>query len=132
MIINSFCNKENSIKLKKLGYDYPCSAKFFKNGNVKHESCSINYNVNKGWVSVPLLQEALRFLHEKHKLHIMIDCNASGWYYNISKIDTGTVIIEYEEIHNESGYFSDYHDCFNESINKTLDYIIYHNISYII
>ena len=65
-----------------------------------------------------------KWLRIKHNIHIVVDANASGWYYSLCKADNGTFIYaSYESGPNEGGCWDSYEECLNDAIFVALKLI---------
>jgi hypothetical protein len=122
-----YCNKNQSIILKKLGFNYRCNSYFLFDGSIKFGPANINYNINKNNTSVPIIYETSRFIREKYGLHINIDCNASGWFWQLVRIETGSVLENFKLLNTDSGYIEDYYECYRDGISIALNYILTNN-----
>lgn len=67
-----FCTYEQALALKELGFDEPCFR--FQNNisNIIEEKGWLNWNEVEQFVSLPLKQQAFRWLREKHDLNYEI------------------------------------------------------------
>lgn len=52
-----------------------------------------DYNYFDDTIACPTQALAARWLREAHGIHVCIDVNASGWYYDLCKSDNGTHIL---------------------------------------
>ena len=88
MITEDYVSFETAKLLKDKGFDEPCLYYYFSDGRIgkrkglKDRNCS---SVNT--FSMPTLQMAMKWLREKHLLHIPIDMmNGGRWEYEIDDI----------------------------------------------
>lgn len=71
----------------------------------------------------PTLYVAQKWLREIKKLHITIDNSASGYTYDISKADMGTVLYCFPEGPNDGGNWDTYEEALEAGIIKALKLI---------
>ncbi len=68
-----FCNYEQSLALKELGFDEECLCWYTQSGRLIAElNPNPSYFVVNEICQAPLIQQAFRFLREKYGLHHMI------------------------------------------------------------
>jgi hypothetical protein len=71
----------------------------------------------------PTQSIAQRWLRETKKLHITIYNSASGYTYDISKADMGTVLYCFPEGPNDGGNWDTYEEALEAGIQRTLELI---------
>jgi hypothetical protein len=93
-----FVSYEIAKKLKELGFDEPCLGYYSDWGTQEpflisceygqeKESCAIR---RKNYLcSAPLLQQALDWFRDKHKIHIEVERDFDGWCYKITEFSSG-------------------------------------------
>jgi hypothetical protein len=109
-----FIPYEIALKLKELGFDEPCLARYLivtfwerVTGEIKLQmtDCAIN---EKYLIKAPLYQQAFRWFREKHNLH----CNIDPWGYCIFDFD-----------HTEKTGFETYEEAELECLKKLIKII---------
>lgn len=87
-------------------------------------------NKNGYYFSAPTCEELKVWLIEKHRLEVLVYCNASGWVWELNKAfnkdwcSGGTHISWSDDKDpNERGAWNDYHEAFNEGLFAALEYI---------
>lgn len=75
------------------------------------------------YLSVPPQSIVQRWLREIKKLHITIYNSASGYTYDISKADMGTVLYCFPESPNDGGNWNTYEEALEAGIIKALKLI---------
>lgn len=118
-------SKYAAIAMKQLGYDCPC----FVSLNMRTGESVISGNIKNSWLadhicSVPTLSDAIEWFIEKGFI-IYTDANASGFYWSISKVGTGSFIADLNgEGPNEGGCFDSYVDSMSDGIDNLIQLII--------
>lgn len=82
-----------------------------------------NYNASVYSFSAPTQYIAQKWLREIKKLHITIYNSASGYTYDISKADMGTVLYCFPEGPNDAGNWDTYEEAMEAGILKCLKLI---------
>ena len=82
-----------------------------------------NYNTDVYSISAPTQSIAQRWLRETKKLHITIYNSASGYTYDISNADMGTVLYCFPEGPNDGGNWDTYEEALEAGIIKALKLI---------
>lgn len=82
-----------------------------------------NYNTDVYSISAPTQSIAQKWLREIKKLHITIYNSASGYTYDISKADMGTVLYCFPEGPNDGGNWDTYEEALEAGIIKALKLI---------
>lgn len=82
-----------------------------------------NYNASVYSFSAPTQYIAQKWLREIKKLHITIYNSASGYTYDISKADMGTVLYCFPEGPNDAGNWDTYEEALEAGILKCLKLI---------
>lgn len=118
--------------LKEKNYNIPCTS-FYDSKNNKHEFKAILENWNhriwgdkviECFTSIPTLFEVAKWLREKHNKHITVGNSASGYWWELSKADNGTLICDYNyKGSNDGGKYNTYEEALNEGIKEALKYI---------
>lgn len=75
------------------------------------------------YLSVPPQSVAQRWLRETKNLHITIYNSASGYTYDISKADMGTVLYCFPEGPNDGGNWDTYEEALEAGIQEVLKLI---------
>ena len=73
-----FCNYEQAVALKELGFDKPCFGVFYLNIERKIWEQSrtineVNHNISNFAISRPIVKKVFGWFIEKHKLNKIID-----------------------------------------------------------
>ncbi|MBM6856543.1 hypothetical protein H6D15_02805 [Mediterranea massiliensis] len=89
----SYVSFDTAKLLKEAGFDVPCFNQYTERGTIWHCDCPENFNKSQCATSCPTQALAARWLREAHGIHVCIDVNASGWYYDLCKSDNGTHIL---------------------------------------
>lgn len=111
-------NKEDYVSLevakllKEKEYDEECGLAISINSRegqrfISHRTNSL---LPRDICSKPNLYEAQKWLRNKHKIHICVDFNASGWYCRLYEIIYGEFILQTE------GYKDSYEEALNAGI----------------
>ena len=110
-----------TLKLKK--FDWECHFYYDEYDSLKSSTFPCNHNTEKEESSAPSLYMAQKWLRETKNIHIDVYRNASGWLYNLTKADNGTLIVgcKYEGP-NDGGAWNTYEDCLNIAIAKSLEF----------
>jgi hypothetical protein len=87
-------------------------------------SIAQNYNTDVYSISAPTQSIAQKWLRETKNLHITIYNSASGYTYDISKADMGTVLYCFPEGPNDGGNWDTYEETLEAGIQKALKLII--------
>lgn len=87
-----FCNPSKLI-LTNLGFKPSCLC-----GGFPDCICDKNTQIYQ-------LPEVLAFVQSKG-FHVMVDCNASGWYWQINRISTGSTLFDYSKYEFKPDYNS--------------------------
>jgi hypothetical protein len=59
-----------------------------------------------------------------NNIHILVDTNASGWFFELYNVDSGSHIYYYDlDSDTESGYFNSYDDATNAGLLKAFEYL---------
>lgn len=82
-----------------------------------------NYNTDVYSISAPTQSIAQKWLRETKNLHITIYNSASGYTYDISKADMGTVLYCFPEGPNDGGNWDTYEEALEAGIIKALKLI---------
>lgn len=82
-----------------------------------------NYNASVYSFSAPTQYIAQKWLRENKNLHITIYNSASGYTYDISKADMGTVLYCFPEGPNDAGNWDTYEEAMEAGILKCLKLI---------
>ena len=82
-----------------------------------------NYNTDVHSISAPTQSIAQKWLRETKNLHITIYNSASGYTYDISKADMGTVLYCFPEGPNDGGNWDTYEEALEAGIIKALKLI---------
>lgn len=82
-----------------------------------------NYNASVNSFSAPTQYIAQKWLRENKNLHITIYNSASGYTYDISKADMGTVLYCFPEGPNDAGNWDTYEEALEAGIIKALKLI---------
>lgn len=82
-----------------------------------------NYNASVYSFSAPTQYIAQKWLREIKKLHITIYNSASGYTYDISKADMGTILYCFHEGPNDAGNWDTYEEAMEAGILKCLKLI---------
>lgn len=91
MIEEQFVSFYTAKLLKEAGFNETCRYSYDNVGGFRW--FKIGGSTPKGWVPCPTQALAARWLREAHGIHVCIDVNASGWYYDLCKSDNGTHIL---------------------------------------
>lgn len=92
--MDQIVSKEIALRAREIGFDEWCKRSYMK--DVK-DSLSISGNnstlgkLEIETFSTPTQTSLAKWLREKHELYVHVDCNASGWLWEIEKTN-GTSI----------------------------------------
>ena len=83
-----------------------------------------DYNYFDDTIACPTQALAARWLREAHGIHVCIDVNASGWYYDLCKSDNGTHILwsSYQGP-NDGGEWDSYEEALEAGLKICLELI---------
>jgi hypothetical protein len=89
-----FIPYQQSLDMKKLGFDEPCFAFYFA-GGIRYKEYKNSQNKNSAFYndtvcSIPLYQQAFRFFRKEYNLLGEVYSNASGWLWEICDNIGGT------------------------------------------
>ena len=84
-------------KLKEKGFYYKCFATYDKDGMLGYnyvqpeKPCAIGFDdclcanniENNGCIDAPTISQVLKWLRDKHAIHITIGMHSFGWYYMV-------------------------------------------------
>jgi len=112
---------------KEKGFNIPCIGWYYsKNPTQQYlEHCTIPINTNKLEVhncSAPTQSLLQRWLIEKHNIYVAVNCNASGWYWELVKTN-GTGIKSFIMLNSESGYHTLYEEALEVGLQEALKLI---------
>ena len=109
MIEESYVLFETAQMLKEAGFEADCDFIMDDDGKRLYR---------------PTQALAARWLREKHGIHVCIDVNASGWYYDLCKSDNGTHILwsSYQG-QNDGGEWDSYEEAIEEGLKRGLELI---------
>jgi hypothetical protein len=90
---------ETAVLAKEKGFDWLCNnyTNERDGDNFSNENTIIsykNYNCIYATYSRPTQSLLQKWLREVHNIHVNIDCNAGGWYYELMKCNGTTIYIE--------------------------------------
>lgn len=112
-----YVSRKVAKRLKDKGFSVPCLSQYTKLGTIWIAQEPENFNDSESCCSRPTLYDAQKWLRIKHNIHIVVEANASGWYYSLCKADNGTFIYaSYESGPNEGGCWDSYEECLNDAI----------------
>ena len=76
-----FVNYNQALKLKELGFDEPCMAVYFGNGEIEITLRMVELE----HIPCPTYSQAFRWFREKYRIHSFIDCKWKnlGWEYEL-------------------------------------------------
>lgn len=122
MTKETLCTYEQSSRLKRLGFDWPCWCMFASSESGKfpfHCPTPVNFNANAFEVSAPSMNVAHRWLRETKQILIVINPK--------NKIE-GKVYYTYSIFYLEDvtpiGWSYEHYDSYEEAMTHALDYAI--------
>ena len=119
-----FMTLETAKLLKEKGFDLPVETVFnFDDNSPQQFKLRVNYNNFPSFYSRPSQFLAQKWLRETKNLHITIYNSASGYTYDISKADMGTVLYCFPEGPNDGGNWDTYEEALEAGIIKALKLI---------
>lgn len=115
---------ETAKLLKEKGFNEYCKNVIDIDNILRETLYRTNDNLPKQCFSLPTQSLAQKWLRETKNLHITIDNSASGYTYDISKADMGTVLYCFPEGPNDGGNWDTYEETLEAGIQKALKLII--------
>ena len=136
MIEENHVSFDTAKLLKEAGFDVPCRGVYvtdrtgyyeFREYDNKQTKDDLCWNTEDGFqyeYLAPTRALAARWLREKHGIHVCIDVDASGWYYDLCKSDNGTHILwsSYQGP-NDGGEWDSYEEAIEEGLKRGLELI---------
>ena len=117
---NDLCNIELARLAKEKGFDIAVD-NFFINGKSQSDIIFLQYKCDSCFIWQPTLYLLSKWLREKHNIHVVSDCNHSGWFWEICKTN-GTTIKQMILSENQR-YCISYEEAFKIGLYKALLYI---------
>lgn len=114
---------ETAKLLKEKGFNEYCKNVIDVDSILRETLYITNDNLPKQCFSLPTQSIAQKWLREIKKLHITIYNSASGYTYDISKADMGTVLYCFPEGPNDAGNWDTYEEALEAGIQKALKLI---------
>lgn len=114
---------ETAKLLKEKGFNEYCKNVIDVNSILRETLYRTNDNLPKQCFSLPTQFIAQKWLREIKKLHITIYNSASGYTYDISKADMGTVLYCFPKGPNDAGNWDTYEEALEAGILKCLKLI---------
>lgn len=114
---------ETAKLLKEKGFNEYCKNVIDINNILNETLYRTNGNLPKQCFSLPTQSIAQKWLRETKNLHITIYNSASGYTYDISKADMGTVLYCFLEGPNDAGNWDTYEEALENGIQKALKLI---------
>lgn len=118
-----FVTLETAKLMKEKGFNEYCKNVIDIDNILKVTLYRTNSNLPKQCFSLPTQYLAQKWLRETKKLHITIYNSASGYTYDISKADMGTVLYCFPEGPNDGGNWDTYEEALEAGIIKALKLI---------
>lgn len=123
-ITEDYVSFETAKLLKEKGFIENCLMRYNKVGSLVEETYKFNWNFQTIDYSAPTLQMAMKWLREKHLLHISIDMiNGGKWKYEIDDISVpfdGGILPKYYC----DKSFSSYEEAADDAIKYSLENLI--------
>nr|DAJ68420.1 MAG TPA: hypothetical protein [Caudoviricetes sp.] len=114
---------ETAKLLKEKGFNEYCKNVIDIDNILSETLYRTNDNLPKQCFSLPIQSIAQKWLRETKNLHITIYNSASGYTYDISKADMGTVLYCFPEGPNDAGNWNTYEEALEAGIIKALKLI---------
>lgn len=114
---------ETAKLLKEKGFNEYCKNVIDVDSILRETLYRTNDNLPKQCFSLPTQYIAQKWLREIKKLHITIYNSASGYTYDISKADMGTVLYCFPKGPNDAGNWDTYEEALEAGIIKALKLI---------
>lgn len=114
---------ETAKLLKEKGFNEYCKYVISDKGLMMETIFRTSKDLPKSFYSCPMQSIAQKWLRETKKLHITIYNSASGYTYDISKADMGTVLYCFPEGPNDAGNWDTYEEAMEAGILKCLKLI---------
>ena len=118
-----FVTLETAKLMKEKGFNEYCKNVIDIDNILKVTLYRTNSNLPKQCFSLPTQYLAQRWLRETKNLHITIYNSASGYTYDISKADMGTVLYCFPKGPNDGGNWDTYEEALEAGIIKALKLI---------
>lgn len=115
-----FVTLETAKLLKEKGFNEYCKNVIDIDNILSETLYRTNGNLPKQCFSLPTQSIAQKWLREVKILHITIYNNSSGYTYDISKADRGTVLVVFPEGPNDAGNWNTYEEALEAGIIKAL------------
>lgn len=122
-MIEELVTLETAKLLKEKGFNEYCKNVIDVDSILRETLYRTNDNLPKQCFSLPTQSIAQKWLREIKKLHITIYNSASGYTYDISKADMGTVLYCFPEGPNDGGNWNTYEEALEAGIIKALKLI---------
>ena len=122
-MIEELVTLETAKLLKEKGFNEYCKNVIDVDSILRETLYRTNDNLPKQCFSLPTQSIAQKWLRETKKLHITIYNSASGYTYDISKADMGTVLYCFPEGPNDGGNWDTYEEALEAGIIKALKLI---------
>ena len=122
-MIEELVTLETAKLLKEKGFNEYCKNVIDVDSILRETLYRTNDNLPKQCFSLPTQSIAQKWLRETKKLHITIYNSASGYTYDISKADMGTVLYCFPEGPNDGGNWDTYEEALETGIIKALKLI---------
>lgn len=122
-MIEELVTLETAKLLKEKGFNEYCKNVIDVDSILRETLYRTNDNLPKQCFSLPTQSIAQKWLREIKKLHITIYNSASGYTYDISKADMGTVLYCFPEGPNDGGNWDTYEEALEAGIIKALKLI---------
>lgn len=114
---------ETAKLLKEKGFNEYCKDVISDKGLMMETIFRTSKDLPKSFYSCPMQSIAQKWLRETKYLHITIYNSASGYTYDISKADMGTVLYCFPEGPNDGGNWDTYEEALEAGIIKALKLI---------
>lgn len=123
MKMEDYVTLEAAKLLKEKGYSWPCDSFYTLKGLIQLRSIADNFNRLTAY-SRPALYEAQKWLRTEHNIHIVIDNDASGYYWHLYKANNGTSILHCSyNGPNDGGCWDNYEEALSAGILESLKLI---------
>lgn len=87
--MDQIVSRELALKVKEIGFNEPCTSYYYR--DILKEGGETDRSFYGACLNVPTQTQLSKWLREKHKLYVHVDCNASGWLWEIEKTNGTSV-----------------------------------------
>lgn len=136
--MSKLVSKKTAILAKNIGFDCDCACYYnlnsmFNNAKSKTihghddgvdiEDFYFNFNVMDDAISAPTQSQLFKFLREKHELYVHVDCNASGWLWEIEKTNGTSICWCNHSGPNLSGQWDTFEDALEDGLMRACEIV---------